>query len=85
VASNPAETAPVPEAKPPVIIDLGKHRRKRIKDLRKGVGKLAGEVNGAIEELRAAGTVSPDSQTVVVIVRQRRRRSAALRTLLPGL
>lgn len=85
MATNSAETAAAPDTKVPVIIDLGKHRRKRIRDLRKGTGKLAAEVNGAIEELRAAGTVSPNSQTVVVIVRQRRRRSAALRNLLPGL
>ena len=73
------------DTKSPIIIDMGKQRRKRVRALRRGTGRLADEVNGAIEELRAAGTVAPDSQTVVVIVRQRRRRSNALRTLLPGL
>lgn len=85
VASAPTETAAKTEAKSPVIIDMGKQRRKRVKALRRGTGRLADELNGTIEELRAAGTVSPDSQTVIVIVRQRRRRSNALRTLLPGL
>ena len=40
------------------------------------------DVNGALEELRAAGTISADAQAVVVVVRQKRRR---LRTLIPGL
>ncbi len=85
VATTPSETAVSTGAKAPVIIDMGKQRRKRVKGLRRGTGRLADEVNGTIEELRAAGTVSPDTQTVIVIVRQRRRRSNALRTLLPGL
>jgi hypothetical protein len=69
-------------AKAPVIVDLGKHRRKRIKDLRRGTGRLADEVNGCVEELKAAGTLSPTAQTVVVVVRQKRRRVSSL---LPGL
>ncbi|MCC7031701.1 MAG: hypothetical protein IT179_02590 [Acidobacteria bacterium] len=85
VATAPAETAPRPEAKSPVVIDMGKQRRKRVKALRRGTGRLADKVSDTIEELRAAGTVAPDSQTVIVIVRQRRRRSKGLRRLLPGL
>lgn len=73
------------DGKPPVVIDLGKHRRKRIKDLRKGQGRLADEVNGCIEELKAAGTLAGDAQTVVVVVRQKRGRNKALRDFLPGL
>jgi hypothetical protein len=70
------------DAKAPVIIDLGKHRRKRIKDLRRGTGRLADEVNGCVEELKASGTLSAGAQTVVVVVRQKRRR---ISSLLPGL
>ena len=69
-------------AKAPVIVDLGKHRRKRIKDLRRGTGRLADEVNGCVEELKAAGTLSATAQTVVVVVRQKRRRVSSL---IPGL
>lgn len=62
---------PTPGA--PVIIDLGKHRKKRIKALRKGrQGKLMDEVMTALESLRAAGTVKADAQPVIVVVRQRR-------------
>ena len=78
MATTSTDAAP----KAPVIVDLGKHRRKRIKDLRRGTGRLADEVNGCVEELKAAGTLSPTAQTVVVVVRQKRRRVSSL---LPGL
>lgn len=85
VATNPAvETAPRTETKTPIIIDLGKHRRKRVKDLRRGTGRLADEVNDCILELQAAGTISPSAQTVVVVVREK-RKSKSLKGLLPGL
>ena len=70
------------DAKAPVIIDLGKQRRKRIKDLRRGTGRLADEINGCVEELKAAGTLASGAQTVVVVVREKRRRMSSL---LPGL
>jgi hypothetical protein len=51
-----------------VILDLGKRKRKRIKDLKDGKGKLFNEVLDALEELRAAGTIAQDAQPVIVIV-----------------
>ena len=83
-AASSADETLKTEPKSPIVIDLGKHRRKRIKDLRNGTGRLAEEVNGCLAELRAAGTVSPNAQTVVVVVRQRRRRNSALKGLVPG-
>ena len=62
-------------AKTPVIIDLGKKRRKLVKKLRKGSGKLMDEVQGTLQELRNAGTISASAQPVVVVVRERRRSS----------
>lgn len=85
VATNPPlETAPRTETKAPIIIDLGKHRRKRVKDLRRGTGRLADEVNDCIQELQAAGTISASAQTVVIVVQQK-RKSKSLKSLLPGL
>lgn len=60
----------------PVVLDLGKRRRKQVKQLRRGEGKLLDDINGAVEELRTAGTLSATSQPVIVIVREKRRRSA---------
>jgi hypothetical protein len=65
---------------PPIVLDLGKQRRKRVKELRRGEGKLMDEVNASIEELRTAGALAADAQAVVVVVREKRRK-----TRLPGL
>jgi hypothetical protein len=80
--SSTAEPAAKADGKAPVIIDLGKQRRKRIKGLRKGKGRLLDEVNGCLDELKAAGTISSSAQPVIVVVRQKRRR---LTSLIPGL
>lgn len=83
MATSTAEPAAVKaDGKPPVVIDLGKHRRKRIKGLRKGTGRLTQEVSECIEELKASGAISANAQPVVVVVREKRRR---LTSLLPGL
>ncbi len=59
-------------AKAPVIVDLGKKRRKLVKELRKGSGKLMDEVNATLEELKNAGTIAATVQPVIVVVRERR-------------
>jgi hypothetical protein len=69
----PADTASAPGAPVPVIIDLGKRRRKQVKKLRRGEGKLLDDVNGAVAELRTAGTLGADVQPVIIIVREKRR------------
>jgi len=58
----------------PVIIDLGKRKRKRVKRLQKGRGPLVGNVFDAIERLREQGEIAEDAQPVIVVVRQKRRR-----------
>lgn len=66
---SPKPTTPVP----PIVVDLGRKRRKQIKQLRRGAGKLMDEVNGCMEELRTAGTVSASAQPVVIVVREKTR------------
>jgi hypothetical protein len=57
-----------------VIVDVGKYRRKQIKRFRRGEGgRVMDEVTTAIQDLRAAGTISADAETVVVVVRERPR------------
>lgn len=84
-STAPEAAAQKADGKSPVIIDLGKHRRKRIKDLRRGEGRLADEVYGCVEELKAAGTLAGNTQTVVVVVREKRRTAKGLKGLLPGI
>ena len=82
-------TAMTPEVKPtptpagpaPVVLDLGKHRRKRVKQLRRGEGKLMTDILDAIEELKLAGTLTATAQPVVIVVQQRRRK---MKSLIPG-
>ena len=58
----------------PIVVDLGKKKRKLVRQLRKGRGALLSRVNGVMEELRTAGTLSGGSQPVIVVVREKKRR-----------
>ena len=61
----------------PLIVDLGKHKRKRIKQLRQGRGRLLEEIKSSIEELRTTGNVAAGAQPIVIVVREKRRRMGA--------
>jgi hypothetical protein len=58
----------------PLVVDFGKHGRKRVKQLRDGRGPLMVEVARCIEELQTAGTIAATAQPVVLIVRQKPRK-----------
>ena len=58
----------------PILVDLGKHGRKRVKQLREGRGPLMTEVAQCIDELKASGTMPGDATPVLIIVRQRSRK-----------
>jgi len=62
----------------PVIVDLGKRKRKDIKELRQGKGPLLDEVKTCVDELVASGSCAAEAQPVVLIVREKRRRSGML-------
>jgi hypothetical protein len=75
--SDPISAVPAPFS--PVVIDLGKQRAKRVKELRKGKqGKLFSEVSEAIAALRADGTIAASAQPVIVVVRERRKKRGVL-------
>ena len=83
-ATQGVDTTPATETKEPIIIDLGKQRRKLVKGLRRGTGRLAEEVNDCILELRASGNIAANAQAVVIVVQQK-RKTKSLKNLLPGL
>lgn len=58
-----------------VVVDLGKQKRKKINNLRKGKGDLVGKVEDLIGELRTEGVVQASAQVVVVVVKEKRRLS----------
>lgn len=68
-----SSTTAAKEAPPPVVIDLGKYKRKRVRRLRKGKGRLMDRALDAVDDLRDAGQIAEDAQPVIVVVRQKRR------------
>lgn len=73
----PTPTAPTDTAAAShIVVDLGKHPRKRVKQLREGRGRLMAEVAHAVEELQAAGTLGPNATPVIIIVKQKRPKTA---------
>ena len=58
----------------PIIIDMGKKKKKDIKRLRKGKGKLMSDVDNCIQELRDAGEITSSVRPVVVVVTQKQTR-----------
>jgi hypothetical protein len=65
----PASTA----AAPPVVIKLGSQTGKKIRQLRKGKGKLLDKVLGTITHLQGAGTLSAGAQAVVIVVKEKKK------------
>jgi hypothetical protein len=61
-----------------LLLDLGKKKRRDIKRLRKGRGRLMRRLNETLEGLKDEGTIATSSQPVIVIVRER-SRSGGLR------
>ncbi|HEX7679734.1 MAG TPA: hypothetical protein VF713_16505 [Thermoanaerobaculia bacterium] len=59
-----------------VVLNMGRQRRKRIKQLKRGKGVLADAVTGSIAELANDGTLSdrPDV-VVVVVVKEKEKRT----------
>jgi hypothetical protein len=58
----------------PIIIDMGKKKKKDIKRLRKGKGKLMSDVDNCIQELRDTGEITSSVRPVVVVVAQKQTR-----------
>lgn len=61
---------------PPVVVDLGRKNRRRIRDLKKHQGPLMHDVAETISELRAGSPELADKELVpVVFVYEKRVRS----------
>jgi hypothetical protein len=74
VKSNGAATATTSESSV-LIVDMGKKKRKQIKRLRRGGGKLMEQIGETMEQLHKEGEISADSPVVVVIVREKRKKA----------
>jgi paraquat-inducible protein B len=67
--------APARSEHGPVMVDLGKQKRKLVRRLRKGQGKLMEEVNDLLQQMSESGQIQKDAQPVIVVVRQKPRSS----------
>ncbi|WP_159718332.1 DUF6200 domain-containing protein [Geminicoccus flavidas] len=53
-----------------VIIDMGEHSRRRVRQLRRGEGRLMEKVEDALADLEEQGVIQASAQRVVIVVRQ---------------
>lgn len=59
----------------PIIIDLGKEKKKRIRDLKRGRGRLMAEVAAVLSEVRAnIGDDADGKQLVPVVLIYKKKR-----------
>jgi hypothetical protein len=66
--SEAAKTPPEP-----IIIDLGKQKRSKVRRLRKGRGPLFAKVLETHEELRAQEVVDSSARPIIVVVNAKKR------------
>lgn len=55
----------------PIIVDLGRKTRKKVKRLRRGEGPLMADISQVLSELQTAGKISASAVPVVVVVREK--------------
>jgi hypothetical protein len=67
----------------PVILDLGKKKRKAIKDLKKGRGKLVDEVMEAVSRLEASLGEEANGKTILPVVVLYKEKKRLPRTPFP--
>lgn len=73
---------------PPILVDLGKRKRKRLRSLERHAGPLVGEIDATVEQVRAQLGAEAEGKTLVPVVvvykRKRRKRDDPIRILLGG-
>lgn len=68
----------------PIIIDLGKKKRKRIRQLKRGRGRLMGDVYDVVDEVRdSLGDEAKGKEFVPVVVIYRRKRKRGGKAVFP--
>jgi len=56
-----------------IVVDMGKKKRKDVKKLRRGEGKLMDRVMEAVANMHSEGTANPGDTVVVVVERKDKR------------
>ncbi|HRI62753.1 MAG TPA: hypothetical protein PK156_00900 [Polyangium sp.] len=72
----PAATAAAPEVREPIIIDMGKKKRRQVRKLRKGREcSLMDRIKDAIQEGIAAKAIPANAQPVIVVVKEKKKKN----------
>lgn len=59
----------------PIVIDLGKKKRKQVRKLRRGKpSRLMDRVKEVLAEVAEANAIKPGTPTVVIVVREKSRK-----------
>jgi hypothetical protein len=75
IPADSEKTAVVAAAPPPLIVEMGKYSKKKIKRFMKGEGPLAAAITESLASLTQEGVIPPNAQTVVVLVKEKRKSS----------
>jgi hypothetical protein len=72
----------------PVVVDLGKKRRKRIRQLKKGKGPLMAEIDHAVQQVKERLGDELEEKKVVPVVllyrrTKKRRKLSAFNSIMP--
>jgi hypothetical protein len=67
----------------PVVVDLGKKKKKDIQALKRGQGKLMEDVHRVIEEVRANSSALAGKELVPVVILYRKEPKRKVAGLLP--
>jgi hypothetical protein len=67
----------------PVVVDLGKKKKKDIRDLKRGEGKLMEDVHKVIEQIRANSSELVGKELVPVVILYRKEPKRKVAGLLP--
>lgn len=72
----PAAAVAAPEMREPIIIDMGKKKRRQVRKLRKGREcSLMDRIKDAIEEGIAAKAIPANAQPVIVVVKEKKKKN----------
>ena len=78
-----ADAAPQGDQMPPVVLDLGRTKKKLIKALKQGEGPLMEDVSDAVEAIRANLSPELDGKALIPVVIVYEKKSSRKRGFIP--
>jgi ethanolamine ammonia-lyase small subunit len=75
-AAAPAAAVAESQLREPIIIDMGKKKRRQVRKLRKGKeGSLMDRIKEALEEGIAAKAIPANAQPVIIVVKEKKKKN----------